>query len=67
MRKNQGIFLDYQNQNMIRFFRLNVPQVRALLSLVLAIAFTFPTYAQEPDIDKREIPFQYELCGLSQA
>ena len=63
MRKNQGIFLDYQNQNMIRFFRLNVPQVPVLLSLVLAIAFTLPTYAQETDVDKGKSLFNMNCAA----
>ena len=37
---------------MTRVFCLNVPQIRTLLTIVLAVAFTLPTFAQEPDIDK---------------
>ena len=48
---------------MIRFFRLNVPQVRVLLSLVLAIAFTLPTYAQEPDVDKGKSLFNMNCAA----
>ncbi len=48
---------------MIRFFRLNVPQVRVLLYLVLAIAFTLPTYAQEPDIDKGKSLFNMNCAA----
>ena len=48
---------------MIRFFRLNVPQVRVLLSFVLAIAFTLPTYAQEPDVDKGKSLFNMNCAA----
>ena len=48
---------------MIGFFRLNVPQVRVLLSLVLAIAFTLPTYAQEPDVDKGKSLFNMNCAA----
>ena len=48
---------------MIRFFRLNVPQVRVLLSFVLALAFTFPTYAQEPDIEKGKSLFNMNCAA----
>ena len=48
---------------MIRFFRLNVPQVRALLPLVLAIAFTLPTYAQELDVDKGKSLFNMNCAA----
>ena len=48
---------------MIRFFRLNVPQVRVLLSLVLAVAFTLPTYAQEPDVDKGKSLFNMNCAA----
>ena len=48
---------------MIRFFRLNVPQVRVLLSLVLAVAFTLSNYAQEPDIDKGKSLFNMNCAA----
>ena len=51
------------NQNMIRFFCLNVPQVRVLLSLVLAFAFTLPAYAQEPDIEKGKSLFNMNCAA----
>ena len=48
---------------MIRFFYLNVPQTRVLLSIVLAVAFTLPTYAQEPDIDKGKSLFNMNCAA----
>jgi mono/diheme cytochrome c family protein len=48
---------------MIRFFRLNVPQIRVLLSFVLAVAFTLPIYAQDPDIDKGKSLFNMNCAA----
>ena len=48
---------------MIRFFCLNVPQVRVLLPLVLAVAFTLPSHAQEPDIDKGKSLFNMNCAA----
>jgi len=48
---------------MIRFFRLNVPQIRVLLSFVLAVAFTLPIHAQEPDIDKGKSLFNMNCAA----
>ena len=48
---------------MIRFFRLNVPQILVPLSFVLAVAFTIPTHAQEPDIDKGKSLFNMNCAA----
>ena len=48
---------------MIRFFRLNVPQIRVLLSFVLAVAFTLPIHAQEPDIGKGKSLFNMNCAA----
>ena len=48
---------------MIRFFRLNVPQIRVLLSFVLAVALTLPIHAQEPDIDKGKSLFNMNCAA----
>ena len=48
---------------MIRFFRLNVPQIRVLFSFVLAVAFTLPIHAQEPDIDKGKSLFNMNCAA----
>ena len=51
------------NQNMTRVFYLNVPQIRTLLTIVLAVAFTLPTFAQEPDIDKGKSLFNMNCAA----
>ena len=48
---------------MTRVFYLNVPQIRTLLTIVLAVAFTFPTFAQEPDIDKGKSLFNMNCAA----
>jgi len=51
------------NQNMTRVFYLNVPQIRTLLTIVLAVAFILPTFAQEPDIDKGKSLFNMNCAA----
>ncbi|MCH2654828.1 MAG: c-type cytochrome [Flavobacteriales bacterium] len=48
---------------MTRVFCLNVPQIRTLLTIVLAVAFTLPTFAQEPDIDKGKSLFNMNCAA----
>ena len=48
---------------MTRVFYLNVPQIRTLLTIVLAVAFTLPTFAQEPDIDKGKSLFNMNCAA----
>ena len=48
---------------MTRVFYLNVPQIRTLLTIVLALAFTLPTVAQEPDIDKGKSLFNMNCAA----
>ena len=48
---------------MTRVFYLNVPQIRTLLLIVLAVAFTLPTFAQEPDIDKGKSLFNMNCAA----
>ena len=48
---------------MTRVFYLNVPQIRTLLTIVLAVAFTPPTFAQEPDIDKGKSLFNMNCAA----
>ena len=51
------------NLNMTRVFCLNVPQIRTLLTTVLAVAFTLPTFTQEPDIDKGKSLFNMNCAA----
>ena len=51
------------NLNMTRVFCLNVPQIPTLLTIVLAVAFTLPTFAQEPDIDKGKSLFNMNCAA----
>ena len=48
---------------MTRVFCLNVPQIRTLLTTVLAVAFTLPTFTQEPDIDKGKSLFNMNCAA----
>ena len=48
---------------MTRVFCLNVPQIPTLLTIVLAVAFTLPTFAQEPDIDKGKSLFNMNCAA----
>ena len=48
---------------MTRVFYLNVPQIRTLLTIVLAVAFTLPTVAQEPNIDKGKSLFNMNCAA----
>jgi mono/diheme cytochrome c family protein len=48
---------------MTRVFYLNVSQIRTLLTIVLAVAFTLPTFAQEPDIDKGKSLFNMNCAA----
>lgn len=48
---------------MIRFFCLNVPQIRILFALLLAITIATPSHAQEPDVQKGKSLFNMNCAA----